>query len=136
MTRGTIAMKAILLIAGTIGCVVGLASLVLPVEFEAGAGIIIGSNISLINELRASGGGLFAVSLCIMAGAFIAELAYHSALLATIVYFGYGLARLLSIALDGMPHPLLLLVTAMEIIIGLLCLVVLLKCRKQRGQSG
>ena len=78
---------------------------------------------------------MVAVGLVILAGACVAELAYYSTLLATMIYLGYGFARVLSMALDGMPDPPLLQVAAAEIIVGLLCLVVFLKCRDQHGQS-
>ena len=134
MTCRKTAIRTILLVAGMITSLVGLASMIVPVETEAGLGIVINSEASLLNELRASGGGLAAVGGYILYGAFIAELAYSATLLATLMYLGFGFARVLSMALDGMPDPRLLQVTVVEFAIGLLCFAALMMCKRQPGQ--
>lgn len=133
MTRATVLSKLILLTAGIIALLVGTAELLVPVQSEDFLGIVIDRDISLLNELRASGGGLAAVALLILAGAFLAELAYFSALLGTMLYWGYGLARVLSITLDGMPDPRLVQIAGLEFGVGLLCFGVFLKCRNRRS---
>ena len=94
---------------------------------------MVNSDASLLNELRASGGGLAAVGGYILCGAFIAELACSAALLATLMYLGFGLARVMSMALDGMPDSRLLQVTILEFAIGLLCFAALVMCKRQRA---
>lgn len=135
MTRSAGFVKVTLIVSGLLACLIGLASLVIPVETEAGLGIIIGSDIGLLNELRASGGGLAAAGLFIIAGAFISELVYSATLFGTMLYLGYGGARFLSIMLDGKPDPRLLAVMGVETVFGVLCLVAFLNCRHDRGKS-
>jgi len=44
---------------------------------------------------------------------------------AAILYLSYGLGRIVSVVLDGVPHVNLLAALAIEIVVGLLCLYVL-----------
>ena len=129
MTGTPGATKMTLLGAGLIACLVGAASMLWPAQTEAGLGITIGHEASLLNELRASGGGLVGAGLVIAAGAFIAELAYAATLLGTLTYFGFGLARVLSMTIDGIPDQRLLLVVVIELAVGSLCLAAFLKLR-------
>ncbi len=121
--------KLLLLTAGTIAILVGLADVLVPILNEAGVGVLIGNDPSLINELRASGGGLLAVGLFIFAGAVIAHLTSAATLLASMVYLGFGGARLFSMVVDGLPNVQLLAINAVEIAIGAWSLVVFLKFR-------
>ena len=123
-------VKAVLIIAGIVGIIVGGANLIVPIEFNASSGIDLAGNISLINEMRASGGGLLLSGIFITLGAFIKDLTYSSILLATMMYLGYGLSRAMSIYIDGMPSDDLVSVVVFEIIVGLISLFVLLKYRK------
>ncbi len=96
-----------------------------PVTFHATSGIFLDGSVNLMNEMRASGSALFAVGLLIVAGAFFRKLSFVSALVAAIVYLSYGLARLLSLAVDGMPDIALLQISAFEIVVGVICAVTL-----------
>ena len=125
------ATKSVLVVAGIIACLVGAATMIVPVETEAGLGITIGHDVSLLNEMRSSGGGLMGAGIVIVAGALIAELTYAAALLGTLTYFGYGLARVLSMLIDGIPDPRLLLIVSIEIAVGSWCLSVLLKLQQK-----
>ena len=119
--------KIVLFIAGLIAAGVGASILLAPVAFNAASGITLGDNINLLNETRASGGALLASSILILCGVFIARLAYTAALISTVLYGGYGLSRLLSMALDGLPDAGLIQVTILELAIGFACLFVLVK---------
>ncbi len=121
--------KLHLLTAGMIAVLVGLADVLVPIQNEAGVGVAIGNAPSLINELRASGGGLLTVGLFFFAGAFIAELTSAATLLASMVYLGFGGARLFSLVVDGLPTVQLLAINALEIAIGAWSLAVFLKLR-------
>ena len=85
--------KIVLFIAGFIGAGVGTAILFAPVAFNATANIIIGDNISLLNETRASGDALFANSVLVPSGVFIARLAFTVGLVSTVLYGGFGLKK-------------------------------------------
>lgn len=114
-------VRPILLIAGLVGAAIGTLMLAIPVEFHGTAGLTIGGDTSLLNELRAAGGGVLACGLFVLAGAVRAEMAFASAALAMLVYLGNGLGRVYSISVDGPPSEMLMAVAASEIAVGLAC---------------
>ena len=128
--RDSKVLKTILIVAGLVGMIVGGANLFVPVAFNASSGIDLGDNISLINEMRASGGGLLLSSIVILMGAFVSRLAFTSTLLATMLYLGYGFSRVVSIMIDGMPSDDLVSVAIFEIFVGLVALFGLWKYQK------
>ena len=98
--------------------------------FHATTGIELGIDVSLLNEIRASGGALLASGILIMLGAFVAKLTFTSTVVSTLVYFSYGLSRILSMVIDGMPAEELVLAAVLEIAIGLACVFSLVKYRE------
>ncbi|NNG03838.1 MAG: DUF4345 domain-containing protein [Inquilinus sp.] len=123
--------KTILFLSGLVASGIGAAILLLPVEFYAANGMELGGSVSALNEARASGGALMASGALIMIGAFVARLFFTSAVLATLLYLAYGLSRVLSMAVDGMPTDGLLQATVFEIAVGLVCAVVLFRYRER-----
>jgi len=128
--KNSIVLKSILFLSGLIGAGVGGAILVMPVAFYAGSGIDLGGNISLLNEIRASGGAVLAIGILISLGAFVTKLTFTSAVISILLYLSYGLSRILSMSIDGMPVEELVLVAVLEIIIGLICMFSFLKYRE------
>ena len=123
-------LKSILVIAGLVGVIVSLGNIFIPVEFNASSGIELGTNINLINEFKATGGGLFLSSIFILLGVFMERLTFSSTLLATMLYLGYGFSRISSIVIDGVPSDELVQVAVFEIVMGLIALFALFKYRK------
>jgi len=115
-------LKIILIISGLIGIGVGASILAIPVSFYATNNINIEGNISLLNEIRASGGALLASGVVIFGGAFVAKLTFTSTIIASFLYLSYDLSRILSIAIDGIPAEGLVQAVILELIIGLVCL--------------
>ena len=128
-------LKAILLISGLIAAGVGGAILFMPIAFHATTGIDLAGNTSLLNEIRASGGALLASGILIILGAFVAKLTFTSTVVSIFLYLSYGLSRILSRAIDGMPAEELVQATVLEIAIGLVCLFALVKYRVIKGVS-
>jgi len=124
-------LKTILIISGLIASGIGAAILFAPVEFYATYGIVLGDNFSLLNEIRASGGALFASGVLITSGAFVDKLAFTAVVVSTLLYLSYGLSRVLSIMVDGMPADELVQATVIEIVTGLTCVFALVKYRKK-----
>lgn len=120
-------LKIILIISGLVAAGVGAAILFIPMAFYAGSGINIGSDISLLNEIRAMGGGLLVVGILVMSGAFVAKLTFTATVISMLMYLSYGLSRIMSIAIDGLPVNALVQVTVLEIIIGLVAVFALIK---------
>jgi len=121
------ALKTILLISGLIASAIGATILFAPDAFYASYGIELGGNLSLLNEIRASGGALLTSGLLIMSGAFVDKLTYTATVVSTLLYLSYGLSRIMSIAIDGMPVEGLIQAAALELIIGLVCIFALVK---------
>ncbi|MBL4647897.1 MAG: DUF4345 domain-containing protein [Gammaproteobacteria bacterium] len=124
-------LKAILFVSGVIIIGIGAAILFTPVAFYAKDGIELGGNISLLNEIRASAGGLLAMGIWVMLGIFVRKLTFTSTLISIVIYLSYGLSRVLSMIIDGMPTGELVGAAAIEIIIGLVCVFALLKYREK-----
>jgi hypothetical protein len=124
-------LKAVLIISGLVLTGVGGAILFIPGTFFATNGIDLGENIGLLNEIRSPGGALLASGLVIMLGAFVAKLTFTSAVISIVMYLSYGISRILSIAMDGMPAEGLVLATVVEIIIGLVGVFALLRYRER-----
>jgi len=122
-------LKTILITSGLIASGIGATILFAPVAFYATYGIELDGNYSLLNEMRAPGGALLASGILIMSGAFVDKLAFTAIVVSTLLYLSYGLSRVMSIAIDGMPVEGLVQATALEIITGLFCAFALVKYR-------
>ncbi len=127
--KNSIILKTTLLISGLIAAGIGGVILFFPADFYAPYNIDVMSNISLLNEMKASAGALLASGLIIMAGAFVSKLTFTSSLLAGVLYLSYGLSRILSMVADGMPAEGLQQAAILEIVIGLICLFVFAKAQ-------
>lgn len=116
--------KAVLVLAGLIIIFVGAGTLFAPEFLQATSGITRTSAPSLLNEIRASGGGLLVCGMVIVAGAFVSRLTFSALLLSTVLYLSYGVSRLYSMVVDGIPDDTLIQAFAIEIVVGLVCLYV------------
>lgn len=117
------APRVILAIAGLVLAAVGSFLLFAPLAMHGSNGIDLGEDASLLSEIRAPGGALLVLGAIVVAGAFVSRLTLPSAMIAAAVYLAYGLSRLLSMALDGMPAPGLVWVTGLEIVFGVITAV-------------
>lgn len=120
-------LKVILFISGLIAIGFGATILTMPVAFYAASGINLNGDVSLLNEVRASGGALLACGLLITLGAFIVKLTFTSAVISSLLYLSYGLSRMMSMIIDGMPVDALIQAVILELVIGLVCVVALMK---------
>ncbi len=122
-------IKTVLIISGIIASGIGASLLFFPVAFQAASGIVLGNNINLLSETRAPGGMLFLSGLLMLLGAFLSRFTFTALVLSTLIYLSYGISRMLSMAVDGMPGKSLVIATVLEIVIGLAGAFVLLKYR-------
>jgi len=123
-------LKIVLFVLGLIAASVGGFILIMPGAFYASNGIDLGGNVSLLNEIRASGGLLLAAGILIISGSFVASLTFTAVVLASMLYLSYGLSRILSFAIDGMPSEGLVQAAVLEIVIGVVCLWTFAKYRE------
>ena len=129
-------LKILLFFAGLIGVGIGGAILFAPIAFHATSGIIITDDASLLSEMRAAGGVLFACGFLVLLGSFMRSLTFTSLVLATVLYLSYGVSRLVSMAIDGMPSDSLVLVTGFELAVGVICALALAKAKNVGSPDG
>ena len=119
-----------LVIAGIIGLYVGGGLLFFPVELQAQSNIIIGDNASHLSETRAPGAAILSASIFILIGAFRSSWTHLSLTLTALFFLSYGVGRLLSLLLDGMPAQGLFIAMIGELLMGVLALLALGKWKR------
>lgn len=102
------------MIAGLIMLAIGGAILLVPHAFHGGNGIALGNDPNLLSEIRAPGGLLACSGITILVGAFRNQLRSLAATLSVLVYGSFGVSRLVSIGLDGMPSSSIVGAAAVE----------------------
>lgn len=118
-----------LILSGVMLLFIGGSILAVPDSFFAGNGIVLGDDVNLRSEIRAPGGMLAGAALVILAGVFRPTLRPAGMRLAVLVYGTFGIARLISMTLDGMPSAGIIGAAAVELgfaAVGLLLTVRLL----------
>ena len=119
--------RALLLVAGAVAVLVGAALLLAPVGFSDGYGIVLSDDPSALSERRAPGAALLAIGGLLLAGAFTPRLRFAALLVGALAYLAYGLARVLSLVVDGRPADGLLVAGAVELALGVALLGALLR---------
>ena len=127
---GTLTARLVLFGSGMVAVAIAVAILFAPAAFYAGYGIDVSGDATLANELKAPAGALLVAGLVMFAGVFRRELAVVSLTTAAVIYLSYGLSRVTSIAIDGMPHSGMLSAAGVELVIGAICLLTLLQVRQ------
>ena len=72
-----------------------------------------------------------ALGVVIFLGSLIKTLEFTAMLVSAIGYLSYGLSRLISLYLDGMPSENWVMATAIECVIGMACLMLLYSRKAQ-----
>lgn len=124
--------KIVLGVTGLIGVGFGAMLTFAPATLHASYGISYDPNPSLMSELRAPGAVLLTMSAFILAGLFRPALTGVSLAIGAGVFLSWGVARLLSIAMDGVPDSGLIIAGVAELVLGGACFAVL----RQRGRAG
>lgn len=115
-------IRMLLLLAGVLLLAIGAAILFQPHAFFAANEVTLGNQPNLLSEVRAPGGLLIGSAIVILLGAFRQNITLHALMLAAMVYGLYGISRVASIVLDGLPAASLIGAMVVEVIIGALCL--------------
>ncbi len=121
-----------LVISGLLLLVIGAAILLAPHAFHGSNGIALGDNPNLLSEIRAPGGLLAASGIIILIGGIRPLLRSHAVQLTTLVYGSFGVARLMSIAMDGMPSDSIVGATVLEFVVASIGLALLLQTRARK----
>jgi len=120
----TRSLKTLLILSGLLAMGIGLTLVIAPSVIHA---TDLGTDANLLSEIRAPGGALVGLGLLMITGAFVSSLTTTSTLLAATVYLSYGLARVVSLALDGTPGNGLLVATGLELLLGFTALGLLVR---------
>jgi len=119
----SIIVRSLLSISGLIATGVGAATLFAPEQFHAMSGISLEDSASLMSEIRAPGGLLLVSGLLIALGAFVSRVMFSALALSALIYLSYGVSRLWSMIVDGMPANALIQAAGLELFIGTACVL-------------
>ena len=114
--------KIALGIAGVSALGIGTAITITPHAFYASYGIALGSDPSLLSELRAPGVGLAVLGAVMLAGIVRRSLSEVALVAALVVFLGFPAGRIVGLALDGIPSTGILTALAFELAVAALCL--------------
>jgi hypothetical protein len=119
-------IRTLLFASGAMLLGIGMAVLFQPITFFAANGATLGTEPSLMSEVRSPGGLLITSGIIVLLGAVRRTLTELALMLSTLVYGTYGASRLVSMVFDGVPSTSVVAATGIEIFVGILSLVVLL----------
>ena len=109
----------VLSISGLLLFSVGAMRLSNPIKnYLKNSGIKLENDVNLLNEMR----GVSSVMLCggiiILLGTLIPKLTLTSFVVATLLFIGFAIGRLLSMSLDGKPNKLIIQGLIFEVVLG------------------
>lgn len=116
-------LNTYLIVSGLLLTFIGGATLINPILMKGDAGIDIAGQISVINDVRASGALILAIALLALSGVFNKQLKYTSTIVVFTLFIALGIGRVVSILIDGMPVDGLLFATVLEFILGIIGVV-------------
>lgn len=128
MKKNTITL-VFLVLAVLTGFYVGGSLLFFPAQLQAESGISL-SSASQFSEARAPGAAIFAASMIALLSLFKVSLRKSALGLMTLFFTAYGLGRLLSVVLDGVPADGLYYAMYGELIMGVLAGVLYLNTNR------
>jgi len=122
-------LKGILIILGLQLIIFGLWRLFGPISFFDFSGLLLSADAGLLSEARGAGGAILGFGILIFLGAFKRKLTYTSTLAAIILFLGFGIARVISLVVDGNPGSMIFQGIVGEFVFGLLALFAFVKYR-------
>ena len=90
------------------------------VAIKSNSGIDIAGNVSVLNDVRASGALILAIAVLTILGAFARKLTFTSSLVSSLLFISLGIGRAVSMLTDGMPVDGLVKATGLEFVLGLI----------------
>ena len=108
----------ILGLSGAVLLAIGASILLAPVAYQANMGVELPQEPTLLSDMRAMGGGLIGIGLLILIGALWRPMSALAAIAGAVLYVSYGLARVLSMIVDGIPADTLVGSAGVELLVG------------------
>ncbi len=115
--RSTVA-RGITALGGLILLAVGLPIFLAPLAYQAGMGVTLPDDPTLLSDMRAMAGSLIGFGLLLLAGAGWRRLGPPAVLAGAVLFTSYGLSRLISLVVDGLPSGALIGGAAVELLVG------------------
>ena len=109
-----------LAVAGLLLVAIGTGILFVPHAFHGSNGIVLGDNPNVLSETRAPGAMLLAGGLVALAALLRPTFRYSATQLSVLVYGSFGLARIVSIALDGIPSMSIVAACGLELAVAVI----------------
>lgn len=114
-----------LAVSGLIATMIGALILIDPVAFHVSAGIDVGSQTALMNELKAAGSTVLMTGILALTAIALVRLRTTALTVCALVYGSYGFGRVWSFLVDGIPNTALVSIAVLELVIAAACIVVL-----------
>ncbi len=124
-------LNGILILLGVLLSFLGAWRLFNPISFFENSGLVLSDNAGLLNEARATGGVVVGFGLLILLGAFKSKLSYTSTIVSIVLFYSFGIARLIGFALDGNAGEMLVQGMIFEFAFGSIGLFALFKYREK-----
>jgi len=124
--------QAVLILSGALLGLIGGALLVSPIAFLAMSHVAIDNDPGLLSELTAPSVILILTGALQILGAFRIRFANLALSAGAIVYGSYGLGRLMSMALHGMPSQSLIVAAVVELAVAAVLVALRLNAQRQR----
>ena len=124
-------LKGILILLGLLLIILGSWRLFDPIAFFENSGLVLSDEAGLLSEARATGGVVVGFGLVILMGAFSQRLSYTSTIAAIVIFFGFGIARVIGFTLDGNPGEGVIQGIIFEFVLGLVAVFALFKYREK-----
>jgi len=109
---------------------VGISRAANPIKnYLKNSGIVIAEDINLLSETRGIGALMALGGIVIASGMFIPELTLTSHVVASLIFLGYAIGRLVSLGTDGKPNSQIKVGLISELVLGpvnLFCLIMTL----------
>ena len=86
--------------------------------YERNSGIPIANDVDLLSEVRGASGVMLLAGTTALIGAFLERLTTASLVVATVLFLGFAVGRLLSLRLDGRPNGSLIQGLIIELVLG------------------
>lgn len=112
--------KIALMLSGAILALIGGALMLFPQAFLETSGVFVDRDPGLMSELTAPSGVLIVTSALMFFGAFKPRFTRLALFVGTVVYGSYGIGRVISLSLHGLPSESLITATVIEIAIAAL----------------
>ena len=122
---------ALLLVIGTLLTVLGGWRLLAPVSFFAMHDLQLDAVPGHLSEARAMGGVVVGFAILILLGGLFDRMRRTSLLVAVVLFFAFAFGRLVGVAFDGNPGPMIVQGIVSELVLGSLALLALLRFRNR-----